>query len=141
MYTILDQAAEMHLGLWDGSEVYVVPLNFVRIDTSIYFHSASEGRKISILKQYPKVCFEVTGAHEVEPDIGGAHCTTRYESVIGWGEARLITELGLKHTILCALNSKFGASTEHIPEKVIEQTTIVEILIERLTGKSNRSSS
>ena len=37
---ILDLAAELRLGLWDGQEVYVVPLNFVRIGDALFFHSA-----------------------------------------------------------------------------------------------------
>ena len=34
---ILDLAAELRLGLWDGQEVYVVPLNFVRIGDALFF--------------------------------------------------------------------------------------------------------
>jgi hypothetical protein len=43
IYEILDRAEELHLGLWDGQEVYVVPLNFVRIGDELFFHSARGG--------------------------------------------------------------------------------------------------
>jgi len=36
LLAILDGADVLHLGLWDGKEVYVVPLNFVRIDDVLY---------------------------------------------------------------------------------------------------------
>lgn len=139
LLAILDGAAVLHLGLWDGKEVYVVPLNFVRIDEALYVHSAFEGRKIDILKTNPQVCFEVTGDYEIEPRGGGAHCTTRYESVIGWGKSSVLTDQAQKHSVLCALNQKFGASTENIPDTVVQRTAIVKITMEKLTGKSNRS--
>lgn len=140
IYEILDRAEELHLGLWDGQEVYVVPLNFVRIGDELFFHSARGGRKLEIMKQNPRVCFEVTGAHHIEPGAKGADCTTLYESVIGWGTGSLITEDDATYEVLRALNRKFGAPTEDLPQAVVQKTAIVQIRMEKLTGKANRGS-
>lgn len=140
IYEILDRAEELHLGLWDGQEVYVVPLNFVRIGDELFFHSARGGRKLEIMKQNPRVCFEVTGTHHIEPGAKGADCTTLYESVIGWGTGSLITEDDAKYEVLRALNRKFGAPTEDLPQAVVQKTAIVQIRMEKLTGKANRGS-
>ncbi len=51
LYEILDKSDVLHLGLWDGHEVYVVPVNYVRIGDALYFHSALEGRKVDVLNR------------------------------------------------------------------------------------------
>jgi nitroimidazol reductase NimA-like FMN-containing flavoprotein (pyridoxamine 5'-phosphate oxidase superfamily) len=66
LLAILDKNAIIRLGLWDGHEVYVVPLNFVRKDGTLYFHSAGTGRKLEILKSYPRVCFETEGPFSID---------------------------------------------------------------------------
>lgn len=140
MEVILDTTPVMHLGLWDGKEVYVAPLNFVRIGEALYFHSAQEGRKIDILSSNPRVCFEVTGEHWIEPGLHGADCTTRYQSVIGWGIAKIVEDIDIKRDVLVSLNKKFAAPAEGLPEDVVRRTAIIKIEIERMTGKSNRGS-
>ena len=56
---ILRRAGVGRLGLAVDNTPYVVPLNYVYHSGAIYFHSADEGRKISMLKANPQVCFEV----------------------------------------------------------------------------------
>lgn len=135
---ILDKSDVLHLGLWDGKEVYVVPLNFVRIGESLYFHSALEGRKIDILGSNPRVCFEVTGEHHIERGSGGADCTTRYESVIGWGTVQFVSDFNEKNAILCELNKKFESAADKLPEHVVDKTAVIKIKIDEMTGKSNK---
>ncbi len=137
---ILDSASELRLGLWDGQEVYVVPLNFVRIDGALFFHSATQGRKIDILKKNPRVCFEVTGQRHIEAGKTGGDCTTRYESVIGWGSASFIETSAEKNRILSALNKKFSAPEGPFPENLLARTMVIQIRVDRLTAKVNRSS-
>jgi nitroimidazol reductase NimA-like FMN-containing flavoprotein (pyridoxamine 5'-phosphate oxidase superfamily) len=46
------------LGLSDDNRPYVVPLSFGYENNTLYFHSASEGKKVEILKKNSNVCFE-----------------------------------------------------------------------------------
>ena len=65
------------IGCRDGDSVYVVPISFVYDDGCAYGHSA-EGRKLTLMRARPEVCFEVD-------DIRGlsdwrsvvAHCCSR----------------------------------------------------------------
>jgi hypothetical protein len=138
LYALLDKAGVMRLALWDGREPYVVPLNFVRMDDAVYFHSAASGRKVEILRERPLVCFVVEGASEVLPGIDGGDCTTIYESVIGWGNASFIEEEAEKNKILSALNRKFGAKEGPFPSALLARTAVVRVAIDRMTGKANR---
>ena len=71
------------LGLWDGREVYVVPLNFGYEEKngslSLFFHCAREGRKLDILQNRPEVSFEMDGDHVLLE--GDAPCRYSYEPV------------------------------------------------------------
>jgi nitroimidazol reductase NimA-like FMN-containing flavoprotein (pyridoxamine 5'-phosphate oxidase superfamily) len=135
---ILDAAAELRLGLWDGEEPYIVPLNFVREGAALFFHSAREGRKIDILHERPRVCFEVEGESRIEVGSTPCDCTTRYTSVIGWGTASFLESADDKSAALAALNRKFGAAAETFPEAMLERVAVVRIDIDRMTGKTNR---
>lgn len=46
------------IGCTDGNDVYVVPVTYVYYDKYIYAHSR-EGLKIRMMRNNPKVCFEV----------------------------------------------------------------------------------
>lgn len=138
MEAILDAAPVIRLGLIDGDEPYVVPLNFVRLGGAIYFHCAKEGRKLEIIAARPKVCFEATARGEVEAGAAPCDCTTYYESVIGWGAARRLEAAEEKTAALAALNRKFGAPDGPFPPAMLEATAVVRIEIERMTGKAKR---
>ncbi len=135
---LLDAAAEIRLGLWDGAEPYVVPVNFVRVGSSLFFHSAVEGRKIAILRERPRVCFEAEGERRVEVGEGSCDCTTRYSSVIGWGIAVFVESAAEKSAALAALNRKFGAVEGPFPESMLARVAVVRVDIDRMTGKANR---
>jgi len=57
---------------------YGVPLSYASDDAAIYFHCATEGRKLRNIASNPQVSFCVTGETEVLPE----QFSTRYESAI-----------------------------------------------------------
>jgi nitroimidazol reductase NimA-like FMN-containing flavoprotein (pyridoxamine 5'-phosphate oxidase superfamily) len=55
---VLRTATVGRIGCRDGDSVYVVPISFVYDDGCAYGHSA-EGRKLTLMRTTPDVCFEV----------------------------------------------------------------------------------
>jgi nitroimidazol reductase NimA-like FMN-containing flavoprotein (pyridoxamine 5'-phosphate oxidase superfamily) len=55
---IIRQCQVCRLGLSDGEEPYIVPLCFGYDGETLYFHSAPEGKKLDILRNNSRVCFE-----------------------------------------------------------------------------------
>ncbi len=57
------------LGMWDGREVYMTPMNFGYEERDgelyLYFHGAREGRRADILRERPQVAFQMDGGHEL----------------------------------------------------------------------------
>ncbi|MFA6505153.1 MAG: pyridoxamine 5'-phosphate oxidase family protein [Treponemataceae bacterium] len=136
MYSILDKATLLNLGLFDGEEPYVVPLDFVRVGDALYFHCATEGKKLDIIANRPGVCFAVTGETRHKTGDAPCDCSTFYESVIGWGTAAVLNSVQEKSTALAALNKKFGAPEGPFPPAMLDAVAVVRIGIERMTGKA-----
>jgi nitroimidazol reductase NimA-like FMN-containing flavoprotein (pyridoxamine 5'-phosphate oxidase superfamily) len=101
---IADSCKVCRLGLLDGGEVYIVPLNFGYTfkdnKLSLYFHSATEGRKIDLLRQNNRVCFEMDGAHKLIEAAEACKHSFQYESIIGSGTAEFLATDAAKITAL-----------------------------------------
>ena len=137
---ILERAQVGRLGLADGDEPYVVPLNFVYSDGRIIFHSGIEGRKLEILGKNPKVCFEVDELTEVIVNEGTAcFSTAHYRSVIATGTASALEGAEEKLEALDGLMKKYAAGKkyEEIPEHALAIVGVWEIKIDKMTAKAS----
>ena len=62
---IIRKATVCRLGLALNDVPYVVPLSFGYADKTLYLHGAKEGKKLDIIRQNNRVCFEVDVDSEV----------------------------------------------------------------------------
>jgi len=133
---VLQRGSICHLGLVDGDEPYVVPVSYGFDGDALYFHSAGEGRKIETIREHPRVCFEVTAEWSLQPAETACSWGASYESVIGWGTARLITDPTAKRAALNTIMNQYDDTEAHLfSASIIDKTTVVRIDIERMTGK------
>ncbi len=119
----------------DNGYPYAVPLSYVYSDGKIYFHCAVEGHKLDAIKCNSKVSFCVIDTDDVLPE----KFTTRYRSVIAFGNAEIIEDGNEKRKTLELLARKYSPNDDAAIEKeingAIERTCMVEIDIEYMTGK------
>lgn len=112
----IDQCDTIRLGISDQEGIYIVPLSFgYHYDEerlTFYFHSAAEGRKVSILSENPVVAFEMDTAHVFREKETGCGCTMEYACVMGRGETILLEEMEEK---LEALESLLAHYTDRKP--------------------------
>lgn len=115
---------------------YGIPLNYVYMNSSIYFHSALDGHKLDNLKANDKVSFCVVGKTESIPE----RLTYKYESVVVFGKAKEVFSEE-KHQALLALLDKY--SNKFLKEKNMkylnktsDKTKVIKISIEHITGKA-----
>jgi nitroimidazol reductase NimA-like FMN-containing flavoprotein (pyridoxamine 5'-phosphate oxidase superfamily) len=125
------------LGMIDGDEPYIVPLNFGYEYTggvlSLYFHSAGEGRKIDILRKNRRVCFEMDGDHRlIEGDTACAYGLS-YGSVIGLGLIEFIEERAEK---VRALNLLMRHQTGEDRDFSYEDAQLDRVAVYRLRAES-----
>ena len=113
---------------------YTVPLIYVYLDKSIFFHCAKQGHKLNNIQHNNKVSFSVVTDVNLLP----SEFVTNYKSVIAFGEASEVTG-DVKEAALGKLIEKYSA--EFIPEgndyikRAQDNTTVIKIDIHHLTGK------
>ena len=134
---LLMQAQICRLGMYDGAWPYVVPVNMGYDAGHIYFHSFKKGKKIDILRQYPKVCFEVDSDVEIVTGELPCNWTTNYKSVIGFGTAVLVEDEAEKLAGMRILMRRHGGPVEGFKAEHFPVMAVVRIDIDSMTGKSN----
>jgi uncharacterized protein len=115
------------LGCIDEGEPYVVPINYIFEDDSIYSHSLF-GRKIKALRAHRRACVQVD---EIENDL-------LWRSVVAFGDFEEIGVPSERKTILTKLLLRFPMLTP--VESVIAQdaaphySIVFRIRVDRITG-------
>ena len=134
------------LGICRNGQPYVVPVNFAYENGHVYIHCADVGMKIEFLQGNPSVCFEVDEHLKTMAAPMVCDYETAYRSVIAFGTARILTDLKEKTVGLKSIVAKYAGreNAERLVSKTVDgyrspqgsKTTVVQITIERITGKS-----
>ncbi|MGA6926817.1 MAG: pyridoxamine 5'-phosphate oxidase family protein [Desulfosarcina sp.] len=134
---IIKKATVCRLGMVDGDNPYVVPLNFGYRDNVLYFHGALKGRKMDLLKKNPNVCFEFDIAGEAIEKVDACDWSMAYQSVIGFGKASLVEELGSKRQALGIIMAHYSDNTFTFPDNKLMATAVIKVEIKTMTGKQS----
>jgi nitroimidazol reductase NimA-like FMN-containing flavoprotein (pyridoxamine 5'-phosphate oxidase superfamily) len=132
---IIRQSQVCRLGLSDGEEPYVVPLCFGYDGEALYLHSASDGRKIDIIRKNSRVFFEFDipeGMREAEE---GCRWGIKYRCVIGFGTAEIVDNQEGKKSALGIIMAQYSGKEYIFPEDIVAKTAIIKVVIARVTGK------
>jgi len=140
IYKILDQAEYGTLALSLADVPYAVPLNFVRLEDSLYFHGALMNKKMKILAQNPNVSFSVVENHSlIDSDFSsteGLACpaTQFFKSVSIEGFIEQVESREEKVVMFEALMKKlqpkggYKAFDEEIYDKALKATAVYKLL-------------
>lgn len=135
---IIAEAAVCRLGLSDGRQPYVVPLNFGYRKNTFYIHGAASGRKIDVLKKNNHVCLEIDIPEALEPDPEGRSCDYGfgYRSIIAEGTARFIEDPEEKKDALTVIVKKYDPDNRcDFPASSLTGTIVIALDVEELTAK------
>ena len=133
---VVRRASVARLGLCDDGVPYIVPVCFGYEDKTIFVHGALAGRKIDILRKNATVCFECEADTGLVTGEVACLCTMKYRSVIGYGKASLIEDAEGKRAGLDVIMRHYGAEGPFTYlDSVLEQTCIIRIDVESMTGK------
>lgn len=140
VFDILNRCDTVRIAMQGEQYPYVVPVSFgmevVDNKAVIYFHCAKEGFKVDLLKTNPFVCVEGDIFIKIEKTEHGI--TTRYESVIGFGECQFITDIDeIKHGLRVLL-AHYGHE-EYPLERCgsINNLLLGRIVLDKISGKRN----
>ncbi len=102
-----------YVGMVDGNEPYVIPMNFGYKDNIIYLHSAPEGRCIRLLEKNNRVCITFSNGHKLVFQHPQVACSYRMKShsVIAYGNVNFVED---KEKKVDALNIIMGQYSDKI---------------------------
>ncbi|MDR2931041.1 MAG: pyridoxamine 5'-phosphate oxidase family protein [Propionibacteriaceae bacterium] len=141
---ILARADVGHLGLTDAEGVYVVPLSFAHATSgdgrvTVYVHGAQAGRKVAAITEAPgaRICFEAEIRHATfgADDLQACHIGVAYESVIGWGTARVVTDPGEARSALSMIVEKYAPGRGGDVPEALEFVAVLAFDLDTMTGK------
>lgn len=136
---ILDKSMIVHIGMVDGDEPYVVPMNYgYTLEEgvlSIYLHGATVGRKIDIIKKNPKVFFEMEC--DIVPFEGKVACQygTTYASVMGLGTAEILENPSEKIEGMTKLMKTQTGKDFSFDERMVSIVSVIKITCTEFTAK------
>ena len=137
--TIISSSDVCRIAFADNNNPYIVTMNFGYTGgdhPSLYFHCATEGRKLEMIKKNNYVCFEMDTDHKIYTGEKGCDWGMKYSSVVGFGK---ISVLKNKETRIEGLNCIMAHYSDRkdfsYDEKILETTTILKLDIQEMTGK------
>ncbi len=142
---ILDKSKVLHLGLVDGDEPYVVPMNYGYImegeKLTIYLHGAKRGRKLDVIRQNPKVFYELDC--DITPFEGEVACKygITYASVMGRGIATIVEDVEEKKMALTLLMKTQTGKDFQFDDKMAGVVSVIKIDTLEYTAKHRPSPS
>jgi nitroimidazol reductase NimA-like FMN-containing flavoprotein (pyridoxamine 5'-phosphate oxidase superfamily) len=136
---IMDKAKVLHLGLVDGDEPYVVPMNYGYVfegeNLVVYLHGARRGRKLDLMRANPKVFFELDC--DITPFEGEIACKygITYSSVMGKGVAEILEDSDAKIAGLKAIMKTQTGKDFDFDEKMASVVCVIRIDVSEFTAK------
>lgn len=138
MESIIQKAIVCRIALSDNNMPYVIPVNFGYKDDCLYFHSATEGKKIDILKKNNNVCFEVDIDHEIIEHTSPCSFGMKFLSVIGFGTADIIDEIEKKKEALRVIMDHYAFDNDfEFRERMLNRVVVFQVKINSMTGKKS----
>ena len=136
---ILDNAKVLHLGMVDGDEPYVVPMNYGYTlengKLTIWLHGAKRGRKLDVMRANPKVFFEMEyGITPFEGEIACKYGIT-YSSLMGRGIAEIVEDIEEKKSALSFLMKTQTGKDFEFEDKMAAVVSIIRIDVSEYTAK------
>jgi len=133
---IISRALRCCIGMVDGTEPYVVPVNFGYERNALYFHSALEGRKVDVIRKNNRVAFEMDTDIAVVQTETGCGWSTEYRSVMGTGTAHILETDEEKAHGLEVITRHYAGDDFRPLEQIPTDVLMVRIDIDTISGKS-----
>lgn len=140
---ILDKSKVLHLGMVDGDEAYVVPMNYGYImeddKLTLYLHGARRGRKLDLMRENPKVFFEM--CCDIVPFEGDVACKygITYASLMGRGLAEIVEDVEEKKLALSTLMKTQTGKAFEFEDKMTTIVSVIKITALEYTAKHRPS--
>ncbi|TRX66220.1 pyridoxamine 5'-phosphate oxidase family protein [Carboxylicivirga sp. M1479] len=135
IHEILSQSSICRLAIHDEPYPYLVPMNFGYRNNALYFHCATGGRKLDLLKQNNKVGFEIEYDSQLIKGDVACQWTTKYRSIIGTGEMNIITNDDEKREGFDIIMQQHGKHDNTYIQAALDKALVLKLEINSLSAK------
>ena len=147
IHAFLSRTPTGYLGLSTGDIPYIVPLNYVWHEGNVYFHGASEGRKIDMIRENPNATFVVCENYGTIADPIPAKTDTAYLSVMLFGKVEIVEDLTDATSAMQQLLNKYvpgyfqtplaASHVEKYRSSLGSKTAVCKFVPSEMTAKEN----
>jgi uncharacterized protein len=135
---IINGAMVCRVGLVDGDEAYIVPMNFGYSEGCLWFHSALEGRKMRLIERTGKACFEIDIDEGLVLDKDAYRCSNNFRCVMGTGRIGIVTSVEERAKGVEVLMRHYHPGEYVVTDKCMGKTAVIKLEIESISCKLNR---
>ncbi len=136
---ILD-AADVCRIAFAGEEPYMVAMNFGYVWNEkllLYFHCAKQGRKLELIRNNGRVCFQLDTDHKLMQGETACHWGMGYKSIVGYGTISIVEAIQEKRIGLDAIMRHYCFEGEPSYEKsIFDETAVLRLEVSEMTGKA-----
>ncbi|WP_455715082.1 pyridoxamine 5'-phosphate oxidase family protein [Anaerosporobacter sp.] len=136
---IMKQCDVCNIAICDKEYPYVIPLNFgVEYENgefTMYFHSATAGKKLDLLRENNKVAFSMSCAHNLVVGEMACECTMEFDSVCGNGTMEILGEEE-KMAALTSVMNQYQPGVEHkFDTRLFKVISVLKLTVNEIYGK------
>jgi len=128
------------LGFIDQGSVYIVPLNYGYLYNNkhiFYFHGATEGKKIDLIKHNNHVGFEINNNHQLIKGKTPCQYSMKYQSIIGKGHIELIEDNEEKKLGLQLIMKNVAHQDVAFNDQMVDSVAIIKLIVDTLSCKEH----
>jgi len=126
------------IAMVDGDQPYIVPLNYGYAGNHLYFHCATAGRKLDLIRENPRVGFELEQEAALIKGELACDWATSYRSIIGQGSMEILSDFDEIQKGLEVIMRHHGATGPlSFEAKHVSAVAILRLRIETLSAKQS----
>jgi nitroimidazol reductase NimA-like FMN-containing flavoprotein (pyridoxamine 5'-phosphate oxidase superfamily) len=126
------------VALSKDNQPYLVPMSFGYDGRDLYFHTASEGKKLEYFRANPQVCFEFERQVALRQHPQNAcQWTFSFESVIGYGTISELLEPAEKARALNEIMKQYSGKEWSFESASLAVVRVWKVAITTMTGKQS----
>lgn len=137
---IIRQSQCCRLGLAEDGKVYIVPLHFGCVEQDgkriFYFHSASQGRKLDLIRRNGWAGFELDCGCVLQPAECACEYSAAFRSIIGGGTVTIVENDAEKRAGLEAIMAhSTGKNGWSFDDAAVEKVCVIRLEVQELSCK------
>jgi hypothetical protein len=136
--SIIQAARVCRLGLVDGDEAYIVPMNVGYSDNCLWFHCAKEGRKMDLVRRTGKASFEIDIDEGLVLDQDAYKCSNNFKCVMGKGWISVASAPEERAKGIEVLMRHYHPGDYFVNDRCMDKTVVLKLEVESLSCKVNK---